>query len=52
MYIFKGKPKAGMEFYELLCSDDEFCAELGRAILAAGSAPLAVRNKGLWSGDE
>lgn len=32
----KGEPAAGLEFYELLCADSEFCAELGRAVLAAG----------------
>jgi hypothetical protein len=32
----KGEPASGTEFFDLLRSDDEFCAELGRAILAAG----------------
>jgi hypothetical protein len=32
----KGEPTAGLDFYKLLCSDDEFCKELGRAVLAAG----------------
>jgi len=36
MCVRKGVPTAGLDFYELLSSDDEFCKELGRAVLAAG----------------
>lgn len=32
----KGEPAEGIEFYNLLYTDDEFCKELGRAVLAAG----------------
>ena len=32
----KGEPASGTEFFDLLRTDDEFCAELGRAMLAAG----------------
>lgn len=32
----KGEPASGKEFFDLLCGDTEFCAELGRAMLAAG----------------
>ena len=32
----KGAPAAGLEFFQLLYEDDEFCKELGRAVLAAG----------------
>ncbi len=36
MSMRKGEPTTGLEFYSLLCEDDGFCAELGRAVLAAG----------------
>lgn len=32
----KGFPSGGLEFFQLLYEDDEFCMELGRAVLAAG----------------
>jgi len=32
----KGEPTEGIEFYKLLYADDEFCKELGKAVLAAG----------------
>ncbi len=32
----KGEQINGPKFFELLCSDEHFCAELGRASLAAG----------------
>jgi hypothetical protein len=32
----KGEPVAGTEFFNLLYSDDAFCRDLGRAMLAAG----------------
>ncbi|MFQ5398711.1 MAG: hypothetical protein ACE5E7_03845 [Anaerolineae bacterium] len=35
MNKYEGKPSEGIEFYELLYQDDEFCRELGRAVLAA-----------------
>jgi hypothetical protein len=38
----KGEPAIGLDFYELLRADDEFCAELGRAILAAGRLESAL----------
>lgn len=38
----KGEPASGLAFYALLCEDDEFCAELGRAILAAGRLETAL----------
>ena len=46
----KGEPALGKEFFDLLCADSEFCAELGRAMLAAGRLEselkqfLAARN--------
>lgn len=33
--MIEGKPVSGHEFFELLCRSDEFCASLGRAMLAA-----------------
>ena len=39
----KGVPTQGLEFYALLQEDDEFCAELGRAVLAAGRLESALR---------
>ena len=38
----KGEPAAGLEFYRLLRADDEFCAELGRAVIAAGRLESAL----------
>jgi hypothetical protein len=32
----KGVPVAGKEFFDLLYADNEFCEQLGRAVLAAG----------------
>lgn len=32
----RGEPASGKEFFDLLCADTGFCAELGRAMLAAG----------------
>jgi len=32
----KGVPAEGLKFFRLLYEDDEFCMELGRALLAAG----------------
>lgn len=42
MYMHKGEPTAGLNFYALLCANDEFCAELGRAVLAAGRLESAL----------
>lgn len=39
----KGEPAIGLEFYTLLYDDEEFCAELGRAILAAGRLETALK---------
>jgi hypothetical protein len=36
MRKFEGRPVTGTEFFALLNADDEFCAKLGRALLAAG----------------
>lgn len=33
----------GLQFFELLCSDEHFCAELGRAVLAAGRLESALK---------
>ena len=33
----------GPEFYSLLCADDEFCAQLGRCVLAAGRLETALK---------
>ncbi|HTV47119.1 MAG TPA: hypothetical protein VMG59_01615 [Phycisphaerae bacterium] len=41
--MWKGEPVEGLELYSLLCSDDEFCAELGRAVLAAGRLETALK---------
>lgn len=38
----KGVPTDGLQFYKLLQEDDEFCAELGRAVLAAGRLESAL----------
>ena len=42
MSMGKGEPAEGLEFYALLCADDDFCKELGRAILAAGRLESAI----------
>ncbi|MFZ2168317.1 MAG: hypothetical protein WAW61_01635 [Methylococcaceae bacterium] len=34
--MHKGEPASGIEFFRLLHEDQDFCAELGRAVLAAG----------------
>jgi len=38
----RGEAAEGLEFYVLLCEDDEFCRELGRAVLAAGRLESAL----------
>jgi hypothetical protein len=37
-----GEPAAGIEFYDLLYEDDDFCKELGRSVLAAGKLEVAL----------
>jgi hypothetical protein len=44
MHEWKGEPVDGPAFYALLCGDKEFCAELGRAVLAAGRLETALKN--------
>jgi hypothetical protein len=39
---WEGRPTRGLEFFQLLRNDDEFCAELGRAVLAAGRLESAL----------
>jgi hypothetical protein len=39
----KGEPVEGLAFYRLLYDDDAFCAELGRAILAAQRLESALK---------
>lgn len=36
MVMFKGEPTEGLEFYKLLYEYDDFCKELGKAVMAAG----------------
>lgn len=36
MHRSKGEPTEGLEFYKLLYGYDDFCMELGKAVLAAG----------------
>lgn len=36
MRMFRGEPVTGAEFFELISNDEEYCAELGRVVLAAG----------------
>lgn len=33
----------GLQFFALLCADDNFCSELGRVVLAAGRLETALR---------
>jgi hypothetical protein len=39
----KGEPVEGLAFYRLLYEDGAFCAELGRAILAAQRLESALK---------
>jgi hypothetical protein len=39
----KGEPASGREFFDLLGADAPFCAELGRAMLAAGRLESELR---------
>ncbi len=41
--MWSGNPVDGPAFYSLLCTSDEFCAELGRATLAAGRLESALK---------
>jgi len=43
MCTSKGELVAGLWFFELLCANDRFCAELGRAVLAAGRLESALK---------
>lgn len=43
MYMRKGKPVEGLEFFALLYEDDNFCKELGRALLAAGRLESSLK---------
>jgi hypothetical protein len=44
MIRFKGEPTEGLEFYELLYEYDDFCMELGKAVLAAGRLEAELIN--------
>jgi len=39
----EGRSVGGTEFYALLCTDDDFCAQLGRAMLAAGRLETSLK---------
>ncbi len=43
MCKWKGEPVDGRAFYALLSRDDKFCAELGRAVLAAGRLETSLK---------
>lgn len=43
MRKFQGRPVGGTEFFTLLFADDDFCAQLGRAMLAAGRLETALK---------
>jgi hypothetical protein len=40
--MYKGVPVGGLEFFELLNESEEFCADLGRVVLAAGRLEVAL----------
>ena len=42
MCLRNGEPASGLDFFNLLREDDDFCAELGRAVLAAGRLESAL----------
>jgi hypothetical protein len=44
MSMRKGEPTEGLEFYQLLYADDEFCKELGKAVLAVGRLEVELIN--------
>lgn len=41
--MWSGIPVDGPAFYSLLCADNAFCAELGRATLASGRLETALK---------
>jgi hypothetical protein len=43
MRIRSGGSVDGLQFFELLRADDQFCAELGRVVLAAGRLESALK---------
>jgi len=43
MKTSKGEPSEGLDFYSLLRENDEFCKELGRAVLASGRLESALK---------
>jgi len=43
--MWAGESVESTAFYKLLCSDVEFCAELGRAVLAAGRLETALKRR-------
>jgi hypothetical protein len=43
MCMGKGELINGPRFFTLLCADEHFCAELGRAVLAAGRIESALK---------
>jgi len=50
MHIYDGKDVNGLEFFKLLIKSDEFCAELGRVVLAAGQLE-SVLKKAITKGE-
>jgi hypothetical protein len=42
--MYKGVPMAGLKFFRLLNENDEFCADLGRVVLAAGRLEVVLAN--------
>jgi hypothetical protein len=52
MSKWRGEPVNGYAFYALLCADDRFCAELGRAVLAAGRLETALKQYVIDNADE
>ncbi|MEN9666461.1 MAG: hypothetical protein RLZZ326_2824 [Planctomycetota bacterium] len=43
MNTFRGDSVDGPEFFAILCANEEFCAELGRAVLAGGRLETALK---------
>lgn len=43
MRMFKGERVTGAEFFKLIAKNEEYCAELGRTILAAGRLESVLR---------
>jgi hypothetical protein len=44
MCMYKGEPTQGIEFFKLLYADENFCKELGRAVLATGRLEAELIN--------